>query len=184
MALKSTTSSEPVRLFISYAREERDRVEWLAGTLARAGYRVWWDAALEGGHQFAAEINRELGAADAVLVVWSEDAVHSNWVLDEAMVGRDRGCLIPVRFDATQPPLGFRQIQVIDLEEGGEADAVDAIARAAARLLNQPVPAAPKSSAGGKSRAVRKGREERPIWLPFAWVGVGVFIWILANFMK
>ncbi|WP_199555817.1 toll/interleukin-1 receptor domain-containing protein [Sandaracinobacteroides hominis] len=89
MALRTTTSSEPVRLFISYAREERDRVEWLAHALEGAGYKVWWDAALEGGHQFAAEITRELSAPDAVLVVWSDDAVRSNWVLDEAMVGRN-----------------------------------------------------------------------------------------------
>ncbi|MGL6044101.1 MAG: toll/interleukin-1 receptor domain-containing protein, partial [Sandaracinobacteroides sp.] len=100
---------EAPRLFISYARTEHARVSQLAAALERGGYRVWWDAALQGGHHFAAEIDRELKAADAVVVVWTKDAIGSHWVLDEASAGRDRNCLVPVRFDETDPPLGFRQ---------------------------------------------------------------------------
>lgn len=172
------TKPGPVRLFISYARVERDSVEWLARALEKAGYSVWWDAALEGGHHFAAEISRELDAADAVLVVWSEDALLSHWVLDEASAGRDRGCLIPVRFDETEPPLGFRQIQVIDLEIGAETEAVNAVGRAAGRLMGKTVPA---EVPGTGRRLKSKGKRQYPLWWPFAWAFFGLIVWILVS---
>ena len=34
---------------------------------------------------------------------------------DEAAVGRDRNCLVPLTLDGSVPPLGFRQFQTIDL---------------------------------------------------------------------
>ncbi|TPE65218.1 toll/interleukin-1 receptor domain-containing protein [Sandaracinobacter neustonicus] len=165
------TRTEPVRLFISYAREDRGPVERLAHALEAAGFRVWWDAALEGGHHFAAEIERELEAADAVIVLWTAASVKSNWVLDEAMHGRDRGCLIPLRLDDTVPPLGFRQIQGIDLEEGQEAQTVEAIARAVARIRGLPVR---EPGTHPRSRPGNRPARERPVWVPFAWAVFGL----------
>jgi hypothetical protein len=171
----------PVRLFISYAREDREQVGRLARALERAGFSVWWDAALEGGHQFAAEIEKQLSAADAVVVVWSAASVRSNWVLDEAMHGRDRGCLIPVRFDETPPPLGFRQIQSIDLDDGDQPGEVEAIGRAVARLQGLPV-----VEPGTHPRSTSKRRKSdkldgKPLWYPFAWVAMGLLIWIISR---
>lgn len=199
---QSGTDTDAPRLFISYARVGQDRVRRLATALERGGYRVWWDAALEGGHHFAAEIDRELARADAVVVVWSREAIASHWVLDEAAAGRDRNCLIPVRYDGTEPPLGFRQLQVIDLEDGDEAQAVGAIGRAVARITgNRPPPLPPPTplervkgvvqtmmqydgglgmEAGGK----RGGKAEKPVWVPFAWVGVGILVWILSSILR
>lgn len=176
------TATQGLRLFISYARVDHEPVERLANALTAAGHRVWWDAALEGGHHFAAEIERELNAADAVIVVWSASSVTSNWVLDEAMHGRDRGCLIPVRFDETQPPLGYRQIQTIDLEDGADADEVAAIGRAAARIMGRPAPdAAPARTTprGVKRRA--DGKREYPLWWPFAWAIFGLVVWLIVG---
>lgn len=169
-----------MRLFISYARVDREPVERLANALTAAGHRVWWDAALEGGHHFAAEIERELNAADAVVVVWSEASVTSNWVLDEAMHGRDRGCLIPVRFDETMPPLGYRQIQTIDLVDGADAEEVAAIGRAAARVLGRPVADPMPGKAAGKAvKRQANGKREYPLWWPFAWAFFGLFVWLI-----
>jgi hypothetical protein len=184
--MPATAETKPVRLFISYAREDREQVEQLASALEKAGFSVWWDVALEGGHQFAAEIERQLERADAVVVLWSAASVRSNWVLDEAMHGRDRGCLIPVRFDDTPPPLGFRQIQSIDLDGGDSAGEVEAIQRAVARLRGFPPvePGAyPRSGAkAGKPNKEKKG-DGKPIWYPFAWVAVGVLIWLISKGM-
>jgi hypothetical protein len=174
--------SNRFRLFLSYARVDREPVERLAKALSAAGHTVWWDAALEGGHHFAAEIERELNAADAVVVVWSEASVTSNWVLDEAMHGRDRGCLIPVRFDETSPPLGYRQIQTIDLVDGADAEEVAAIGRAASRIIGQPVPEPAARAGARKSFAKRAdGRREYPLWWPFAWAIFGVVVFLILN---
>ncbi|MEP6905923.1 MAG: hypothetical protein ABI875_07540, partial [Gemmatimonadales bacterium] len=43
--------------------------------------------------------------------------VRSAWVRDEAATGRDTGRLVPVTLDGSQPPLGFRQYQTIDLSK-------------------------------------------------------------------
>lgn len=172
-----------VRLFISYAREDREQVRQLAAALEKAGFPVWWDAALEGGHQFAAEIERQLEASDAVIVVWSEASVRSNWVLDEAMYGRDRGCLIPVRFDDTPPPLGFRQIQSIDLDGGDSAGEVEAIRRAVAQLQGLPIERPGAHSRPALHPKTPKKGGGKPLWYPFAWVAVGMLIWLISRGM-
>jgi hypothetical protein len=171
-SLPATT--EGLRLFISYARADREPVERLANALKATGHKVWWDAALEGGHHFAAEIERELNAADAVIVVWSAASVTSNWVLDEAMHGRDRGCLIPVRFDDTPPPLGYRQIQSIHISETPDSDDVGAIGRAAARIMGSPVPERGVNARSGHQVRHGKDPEKTPHWVGFAWATFGL----------
>lgn len=103
------------RVFLSYARVDRAVAARLADTLSAQGIDLWWDAAIETGARFSADIERELAAADAVVVLWSAASVQSTWVLDEAAAGRDRGRLVPVLLDATLPPLGFRQFHATDL---------------------------------------------------------------------
>ena len=61
-----------------------------------AGHFVWWDMHIKGGAEYGREIEQALDKSDAVVVLWSERSVASAWVRDEAAVGRDKGCLIPV----------------------------------------------------------------------------------------
>jgi TolB-like protein/Tfp pilus assembly protein PilF len=110
-----SVGQKPATLFLSYARADRTRAERLADILTKAGYTVWWDALIEGGAQFAASIRQALETADVVIVLWSKSSVDSDWVRDEAALGRDRHRLIPLTIDGTKPPLGFRQYQAIDL---------------------------------------------------------------------
>jgi len=102
-------------LFLSYSREDVTRVGPLAVAMEREGHQVWWDRHISGGQEFSEEIERALESADAVIVCWTEHSVRSAWVRDEAATGRDRGRLIPVSLDRSQPPLGFRQFQTVDL---------------------------------------------------------------------
>lgn len=141
------------RVFLSYARADRPRVTKIAEALAAAGLSVWWDKAIEGGSAFADDIARELDAADVVIVVWSTTSVKSAWVLDEAGAGRDRKRLVPVQIDATPPPLGFRQLQSVDLSgwrgRAGDpmlAALVATIAKVAGSAALAPPAPTPKSS--------------------------------------
>ena len=101
-------------IFVSYAGADRERVALLAEALEAAGYRVWWDQALLPGAQYAAEAEAALAQAKAVLVVWSAASVEHTWTLDAAAVGRDRGVLASIAFDAAPVPLGFRQLDTIN----------------------------------------------------------------------
>ena len=103
------------KIFLSYARADRDAVQPVAELLDAAGHDVWWDRRIGGGVEFAAEIESALNDADLVLVCWSANAHKSHWVRDEAAAGRDTARLLPATLDGTPPPLGFRQFQTIDL---------------------------------------------------------------------
>ena len=104
-------------LFLSYSREDAERVQLLANALEREGHDVWWDRHISGGEEFADVIEQALASADLVVVCWTENSVHSAWVRDEAAMGRDSGRMVPVALDNCIPPLGFRQFQTIDLSD-------------------------------------------------------------------
>jgi tetratricopeptide (TPR) repeat protein len=101
-------------VFLSYASEDRDRVRPLAEALMARGFDIWWDRALASGDDFGAVIQRELGKAKAVIVVWTRTSVASVWVRDEAGRARDDGRLLPVMLDRVQLPLGFGAFQAED----------------------------------------------------------------------
>jgi TolB-like protein len=104
-------------IFISYAREDAAAAGRLAAALQDAGYSSWWDRNLTSGSRYLKETEAELKASKVVLVVWSKASVDSHWVADEAAVGRDENRLAAVTFDASMPPLGFRQFQVTDFSD-------------------------------------------------------------------
>jgi TIR domain len=98
-------------VFISYKRRLRSRVEEIATALRGLGISVWYDAALEAGTSFSAEISEEVRHAGCVLVCWSDDAFPhggdiSGWVVGEATIGQGRGRLVPVLLEAAEldPP--------------------------------------------------------------------------------
>ncbi|HYI11338.1 MAG TPA: TIR domain-containing protein [Thermoanaerobaculia bacterium] len=102
-------------VFISYAREDRDRAAALAHEIAKRGWTVWWDRKILHGTQYRKVIGRELDAARCVIVLWSAPAIDSDWVLDEAGEGARRSILVPVQLENVTLPFGFRGIQTADL---------------------------------------------------------------------
>jgi hypothetical protein len=85
--------------------------------LQKAGFEVWWDRGLPGGESWRANIAEALEAARCVVVVWSHGSVgvEGAFVRDEAGRAMRRGILVPVMIDAVAPPLGFGELQAIDL---------------------------------------------------------------------
>src|SRR5437763_10465414 len=138
----SSESAQPT-IFLSYAHGDHAQAQRLAAALQRGGYTVWWDALIEGGTRYAATIDEALETADAVVVLWSKRSVESDWVRDEAAQGRERHRLVPLSLDGTHPPLGFRQIQMIDISGwNGRSNAPppEAVRRAIAVAMGQTMP--------------------------------------------
>lgn len=104
-------------VFLSYSRDDVQRIRPLAAALEAAGHDVWWDRHIAGGEEYAGAIEQALDAADVVVVAWTKSSTKSAWVRDEAGQGRDTRRLVPVTFDGCTPPLGFRQFQTIDLSK-------------------------------------------------------------------
>jgi hypothetical protein len=102
-------------IFLSYARGDRQKAESLARALQGAGWSVWWDRSILPGSSYEQVIAHELSAARCVVVLWSTEALESNWVRDEATLAQTRKVLVSALIDNTDLPLGFRQQQAANL---------------------------------------------------------------------
>jgi hypothetical protein len=103
--------------FVSYKCEDRARVEGVVAALREAGHSVWWDREIGGGAQWRKSIATELERARCVLVCWTSASVDpaGGFVHEEAECGKKRGVLLPVLLDRVRPPIGFNEIQALDL---------------------------------------------------------------------
>jgi hypothetical protein len=102
-------------VFISYAREDRLAAQKVAETLKRHGWSVWWDSEIPPGKTWDEMIERELGSASCVVVLWSATSLAKSWVKAEAAEALAREVLVPALIEAVVPPLAFRQIQAAPL---------------------------------------------------------------------
>ncbi len=107
-------------IFISYSRSDRERCTAIRGALEALKVDVWSDAGIGAGSSFDREIEREIAAAKALLVLWSAASAESDWVRNEARTGKERSGLIAVQLEPCQLPLEFRSIQAEILPEGAE----------------------------------------------------------------
>jgi adenylate cyclase len=110
-------------VFVSYAREDEPQATKVADALRAQGYRAWRDDELPAHRTYAEVIQERLNSAEAVVVLWSADAVKSQWVRAEADTARNRGTLIQATLDGTVPPIPFNQVQCANLNNNDPADA-------------------------------------------------------------
>jgi adenylate cyclase len=126
------------RVFLSYSHQDDSVAKGLAKAIGHSGHQIWSDRQIHAGSRFAAQIDRALKDAEAVVVLWSDASVQSAWVQDEAAEGRDSGRLIPVTVNGCRAPLGFRQFQAIDLgtwNGGGHLPQLQELLRAIAETV-------------------------------------------------
>jgi hypothetical protein len=154
-------------VFISYKREDEARVAAIVAGLRRAGLAVWWDRDIAGGEAWRQSISEQLTAARCVIVVWSEISVspRGEFVQDEAGRAKARGVLVPVRIDPITEPLGFGEIQSLDLV-GWRGNRRDLRFRNLVATVNAVV------AGGPRPRPLTRGRLAR---LAAGWLGgIGV----------
>jgi TolB-like protein/tetratricopeptide (TPR) repeat protein len=136
---------DTLTVFLSYDRDDEQKAQVLVRALESQAFAVWWDGLISGGHAFADRIQEALAECDVVVVLWSEHSAHSHWVRDEAGFGRDRNRLVPVSIDGSKAPLGFQQLQSIDLSRWhGSIDApeFEQLCRSIRSVAGMPVGAA------------------------------------------
>ncbi|MBP6690321.1 MAG: DUF805 domain-containing protein [Hyphomonadaceae bacterium] len=104
-------------VFISYAREDRAQAERIARGLEAMGLSVFWDNEIPPGQTWADYIESKLNQCNAAVVLWSENSTKSQWVREEARMGRSK--LIPAKLDVAEPPFGFGDVQAADLSSWG-----------------------------------------------------------------
>ena len=111
-------------IFVSYARSTERQAHLIADTLRASGYEVWRDDQLPAHRSYAEVIEERLKAAKAVVVIWSLEAIGSQWVRAEADRAREAGTLVQLTVDGSLPPIPFNQIQCADMRDwDGDPDA-------------------------------------------------------------
>jgi class 3 adenylate cyclase/tetratricopeptide (TPR) repeat protein len=103
------------KVFVSYGRPTLSQARLVAETLRGNGHEVWIDDQLLGHEAFTDVIEKQLDAADAVVVLWSSGATASEWVRAEASRARRGGKLVQVRLERCSLPMPYDQIHCIDL---------------------------------------------------------------------
>jgi adenylate cyclase len=102
-------------VFISYARSTAKEAQAVAEALRALGYGVWRDDELPAHRAYTDVIEEQLRSAKAVVVIWSAEAVKSQWVFSEANRAREDGKLVQLTVDVTRLPMPFDTIQCADL---------------------------------------------------------------------
>lgn len=106
------------QVFISYNKRDRALVERIRDALADAGLSVWWDDNITPREYWDHTLEREIGAANYVLVLWTENSIDSKWVRTEvAWTNKNNpGALVQARFDDAPLPMLAYLNQYIDLD--------------------------------------------------------------------
>src|SRR5258708_9216697 len=134
-------------IFISYARSTADQGQTIAEALRGLGYGVWRDDENPAHRAYVEVIQERLQAAKAVVVVWSAEAVKSEWVQSEADRARGDHKLIQLRVDDAALPMPFDRIQCADmagwtgdLEAPGWRKVAASVAELIGGIAAQPTP--------------------------------------------
>ncbi len=110
-------------VFVSYKKEDRALAEAVVAAVEAAGYGAWWDNDLTPRTTWDAEIEREIEAARAVLVLWTPRSVsEKSFVRNEADYAMQNGKLVPAWLERCNLPLAFRRVQTADLTRWDRRD--------------------------------------------------------------
>lgn len=165
-------------IFISYAREDRERAQAIAAVFQEQGWSVWWDRSIPPGRTFDQVIEEALGAARCVVVLWSRASATSDWVKTEAAEGLARKILVPVRTEETNLPLEFRRLQTVDLTrwkgDASDPELREFLAAVSALIKSEVRPPPPP----------RRERNRRPVYLALALLALLVVGWSIYNFSR
>lgn len=127
-------------VFISYSREDKERVLELTARLSAAGVPLWMDVGgIDGATMWGEEIVHALENAKVLLLMVTEAAVRSHNVAKEVVLASERkGHILPVHLEPTKIPPGLRYplagIQHIEYFQGDPEDNVKTILRSLERI--------------------------------------------------
>ncbi len=131
--------TQPADVFISYSREDKDRVLDLAAKLRAAGVNLWIDqGGIDGATMWGEEIVNALEGAKVLLLVISPAAARSHNVAKEVvLVSERKGHILPVHLEPTTIPASLKYplagIQHIEFFHGDPNDNLKTVLRSLER---------------------------------------------------
>lgn len=164
-----------IKIYISYALNDRVTVKRLVDMLTAEGFSVYWDLEIRAGESFDEMIEALLKKVQCVVVVWSRHAVQSRWVRAESAWAKDRGKLVSIQIDDDLAlPLQLYNVYTLRMTgwEGARDDpsfrqlvmSIQQIMGVPSSLPLPPPQAMPKSTVLAKRKLVRAFRS---VWGAF-----------------
>lgn len=119
--------TEEVRLFLSYARNDHDKVEKLYQDLTDVGFKPWMDTKdILPGEEWRKALNKAISKAHFFLACLSNNSVNKRGVIQDEIKAaletwrqklEDDIYLIPVRLEKCEVPESLARFQWVDLFE-------------------------------------------------------------------
>ncbi len=102
-------------IFLSYTHNDKERARPIVELLEDEGWSVWWDRGIEPGMKWLPELENELANCRAIIVLWTNNSMKSEWVHKEADAGLAKKALVPIVLDIDTIPKKYAQHQATDL---------------------------------------------------------------------
>ena len=103
-------------IFISYSHKDTNYAYKLADALQSKGFDVWIDARLDYGSQWPLEIQKQLDACGAFILIMSPRAFASEWVQSELQrAKRKLRPIFPLLLEGDEPWLSVESTQFYDV---------------------------------------------------------------------
>jgi TolB-like protein/Flp pilus assembly protein TadD len=155
-------------VFISYSREDKDRVLELAAQLRSAGVSIWIDqGGIDGAAMWGEAIVHAIENAKVMLLMVTEASVRSHNVAKEVVLTSERkGHILPVLLEPTSIPTSLKYplagIQQIEYFQGPPEENLKSILRSLQKLgvnltTAQAMPSAGDASASGRAAGAPTG---------------------------
>ncbi len=129
-------------IFISYSHSDAEYAHRLADTLQAEGFDVWIDARIDYGSQWPYEIQKQLDACEAFILIMTPRSFASEWVQSELQrAKRKLKPIFPLLLEGDEPWLSVESTQYYDVRGENLPDSkfYSAIGRLAARHEGQAV---------------------------------------------
>jgi hypothetical protein len=104
-----------MRPFLSYAREDKERVRQIAEILIQAGHDPWFDDALLPGQDWKQKLSQAIHECDSFIYILSPESVESEWCQWEFKEAVKQGKpIIPIMLRQTKLPRSLSKFQFVD----------------------------------------------------------------------
>ena len=132
--------AEPEDVFVSYSRQDNDKVQELTAKLRSAGVRMWMDVRnIDGAAMWGEEIVNAVAKSKVLLLLVSKSAVASQNVVKEVLLASEhKGHILPVDLELTEIPVSLKYalagIQHIEYFRGDPDEHLKTIIRSLERI--------------------------------------------------
>lgn len=108
------------KVFISYSRADTEYVSHLVDALRERGFDTWFDANIRTGNEWDNAIEREIKAAQVMVLILSESSVASDNVKDEMSYALQLNKFVnPIKIGECDIPMRLARRQFIDFDAIG-----------------------------------------------------------------